>query len=75
MTPAGVMDATLAGIAPLSATPGAPDFVGWQEGVTTASARYAPTAGKGLYRFRTRLRHQAAKAGSDWSPVASITVR
>lgn len=57
------------------ATPSAADFVDWQNGVTTASAGYTPTAGTGVYRFRTRMRHQTAKGGSDWSPVASITVR
>lgn len=57
------------------AVPSASDFVVWQESVTTTSASYTPTAGKGTYRFRTRLRHQAAKGGADWSPVASITVQ
>jgi streptogramin lyase len=57
------------------ATPGVADFVPWQDGVTTQSAPYTPTAGNGLYRLRTRLRHATAKSASDWSPVVSITVR
>ena len=56
-------------------TPNAKDFVMWQEGVTTKSASYVPTAGSGTYRFRTRMRHGTEQSASDWSPVASITVR
>jgi hypothetical protein len=57
------------------AAPGAADFSTWHDGVATGSASYVPAAGKGVYRFRTRLRHQTAADGSEWSPVASITVR
>jgi hypothetical protein len=57
------------------AVPGAADFAPWQDGVTTQSAPYTPTAGNGLYRFRARMRHATAPSASDWSPVASITVR
>ena len=56
------------------ALPGGADFVSWQDGVTTKAASYAPTAGSGIYRFRTRVRHQTAQGTSDWSPAASITV-
>ena len=57
------------------ATPDAKDFAVWQDGVTTQSASYVPTAGSGTYRFRTRMRHGTAPSASDWSPVSSITVR
>ena len=57
------------------AVPGAADFAPWQDGVTTASAAYTPTAGNGVYRFRTRMRHATAPSAFDWSPVAAITVR
>lgn len=57
------------------AAPDAKDFAAWQEGVTTKSASYMPTAGNGIYRFRTRMRHAAEQNASEWSPVSSITVR
>ena len=57
------------------AVPGVADFAPWQDGVTTASATYTPTAGAGQYRFRARLRHSTAPSGSGWSPAVAITVR
>jgi streptogramin lyase len=55
-------------------TPGTKDFAAWQDGVTTKSAVYVPTAGNGTYRFRTRMRHAVEQSASDWSPIAPMSV-
>jgi hypothetical protein len=46
-------------------------WTSWKRGVTTASARFTPDAGRGTYRFRARLR-EVDVAESRWSPPVAI---
>jgi len=52
--------------------PGAPEFVDWRSGATSAAARFVPDAGAGSYAFRARLRELADGQHSAWSPRVSI---
>ena len=54
--------------------PAATSFVDWKVGSTVSSATFVPDAGKGTYRFRSRLRRTSTGATSGWSASASVTI-
>jgi hypothetical protein len=54
--------------------PGSNAFVAWKTGVTAASSTFAPDAGPGTYRFRSRVRRVSNGKASTWAVAAVITV-
>jgi arylsulfatase A-like enzyme len=54
--------------------PGSSAFVTWKTGTTLTAATFNPDAGKGIYRFRARIRRTAVGRSSGWSPAGSLTV-
>jgi virginiamycin B lyase len=58
--------------------PGSHDWITWQSGVSSLSARFGPNdplwAGAGKYSFRARLRQLTSNAASGYSAAKSITL-
>jgi hypothetical protein len=50
-------------------------YKSWQTGVSTTSANFIQTSGKGTKALSARLRNSATGMASLWSPEVSIIVR